>query len=445
MDRFSTLALALVFVGLAGTYAWPAGLVAALFLGWLIWRRLRRFSDQIRTFTQSLVAGDFGAQFSESDNGPLGSVQTALESMAQSLQTDGRGLAQTLRKQERALQGMQDGVLICGEQGEVLLMNASFRTLLRAEVPRGQSYSYTEAFREPALHQALQEALQSGKRSTLDLTHMAGGERFARAVVTPFDSPEVGGSGAVALVFDQTEEKRLERMRSDFVSNVSHELRTPLTAIKAALETLRDGAVDDPKVNHAFLGKALHHSERLQELIADLLTLAGIEEKRRLGQVNGAATASLATACEEAQVALEESVRRNEGSLHVEIPAELPAVRATAGDLRQILINLIENALKYGGPQPRVTVRARRVNQEAELEIIDQGPGIPLEDQKRVFERFFRVDKARARDSGGSGLGLAIVKHLAENQGGSVGLESQQGKGCRFWVRIPLVSTEHAF
>lgn len=440
MGELLTLALGVALVALAGAYAWPLGLLAGLLLTWLIWRHLQRFGAQTRLFAQRLMAGDLGARYGSREAGPLGDAQAALESMAQGLQTEGRELAQTLRKQERALQGMQDGVLICGEQGEVLLMNASFRSLLRAEVPLARRYSYTEAFREPALHQALQAALTEGRRSALELTHVAGGERFARAVVTPFDSPEAGGAGAVALVFDQTEEKRLERMRSDFVSNVSHELRTPLTAIKAALETLRDGAVDDPKVNHAFLDKALHHSERLQELISDLLALAGIEEKRRLGQVEGQAQAALGKAAEEAQAALEESVRRHQGALRFELQAGLPLLRCEPGDLRQILVNLIENALKYAGPQPQVSVRARTLGEQVELEVIDQGPGIPLEDQKRVFERFYRVDKARTRDSGGSGLGLAIVKHLAENQGGSVGLESLEGKGCRFWVRLSTVS-----
>ena len=438
LDALVFLGMSCVLVALAGWWWFPAGLLAGLAVALYWWSRMERFTEQVRLYTQRVSSGDWRAGFGHREGGPFGSIQASLESLhlqlAQDLETQGHAQ----RQLESALQGMQDGVLVCDGEGGVLFMNHSFRRLLAVEEPLRRRYFFWESFREPSLHQAITEALKQATGSQVDLSWPGGAERYARAVVTPFEAAGPGSAGAVVLLYDRTEEKRLERMRSDFVSSVSHELRTPLTAIKAALETLRDGAVDDPKVNKPFLDKAIVHSERLYELIEDLLTLAGIEERKRLGQVDVQAQCQVGEAWAEALEFLEPSVLKYKGQLVTELAPGLPAVRMDRTALRQVLVNFAENALKYSGTEPKVTLKGSVPEAGwVELEVVDQGPGIPEADLKRVFERFYRVDKARTRGAaGGSGLGLAIVKHLIENHGGQVGVESKLGQGARFWVRL---------
>jgi two-component system phosphate regulon sensor histidine kinase PhoR len=407
-------------------------------VAWYWRQRSARFAEQVRLYAQRVASGDWRAGFGQREGGPFGSIQASLESLHRDLALELDSQAHSQRQLEAALQGMQDGVLVCDGEGGVLFVNQSFKRLMAVEEPLRRRYFFWESFREPSLHQAITEALKQGQGAVVDLAWPGGAERYARAVVTPFEAAGAGSSGAVVLLYDRTEEKRLERMRSDFVSSVSHELRTPLTAIKAALETLRDGAMDDPTVNRLFLDKAVVHSERLYELIGDLLTLAGIEERKRLGQVDVQAHCFAPEAWAEAMEFLEPSVQKYKGQLQTRFAEGLPAVRMDKTSLRQVLVNLAENALKYSGPEPVVQINAGLGETGwIELEVLDQGPGIPEADLKRVFERFYRVDKARTRGAaGGSGLGLAIVKHLIENHGGQVGVESKLGHGARFWMRL---------
>ncbi len=235
-------------------------------VAWYWWHRAERFAEQVRLYAQRVASGDWRAGFGQREGGPFGSMQASLESLHKDLAQELESQAHSQRQLESALQGMQDGVLVCDGEGGVLFINHSFKRLMAVEEPLRRRYFFWESFREPSVHQAITEALKQGQGGSVDLAWPGGVERYARAVVTPSRASGAGSSGAVVLLYDRTEEKRLERMRSDFVSSVSHELRTPLTAIKAALETLRDGALEDPKVNRQFLDKAIVHSERLYEL-----------------------------------------------------------------------------------------------------------------------------------------------------------------------------------
>lgn len=416
--------------------AW--GLGAAFVLAVLLWNRQERQVDRLRLMIQRLDAGDFSARLGAGAGPVTDGLRPSLDTLAQTLGDRFGAAEETRRKLVTALNGMREGVVLCDAEGAVLLMNPAFRRLAGFEEPILRRYFLWEAVRDPDMNAAVELALKQAKPSTVDLP-LDGGRLEGRALVAPIGGLSGGhGDGAVVLLFDRTEERKVERLRSEFVANVSHELRTPLSAIKAVLETLRDGALDDASVNRVFLDKALHHSERLEELLVDLLTLSQIEEQRKRGQVPTESSCQAAEAWAEAESMLEASVRRHQGQVAVELP-ELPALKMEKGALRQILLNFVENALKHSGPEPKVTVGGRLVDDGAELWVRDEGSGIPEADLPRVFERFFRVDKARTRVSGGSGLGLSIVKHLAETWGASVGVESQLGKGSRFWVRLRRV------
>jgi two-component system phosphate regulon sensor histidine kinase PhoR len=437
---YSVAGLCLVAV-LAGFNLW-LGFAAAWLLGVLGWRRAERFLNGLKSFAERISRRDFGARVLPAESGSLAGAQLALEAMAFDLKLAFEQDALDRHQLKTALSGIQDGVLLLDASGRLLFANPSLERTFQAELAQKHGVFYWEIFRDAQISQALAQVLE-GKGSLMREISLglSDGDRTMAMSATALQDGSGSRTGVLALFYDRTEQKKLEKMRSEFAANVSHELRTPLTAIKAALETLKDGALGDPTVNRSFLDKAVHHTERLQELISDLLALATVEEDRRLGRVDKSARASLEAALGEARAFLEAALKRSEGTLEWKLPEGMPKLGIEASQLRQVLINLIENALKYSGPKPSPRVGAKPVEGAWELWVEDAGPGIPMEDLPRVFERFYRVDKARARQDtagqGGSGLGLAIVKHLVENYGGQVGVENLPEKGCRFWFRLP--------
>jgi two-component system, OmpR family, phosphate regulon sensor histidine kinase PhoR len=244
-------------------------------------------------------------------------------------------------------------------------------------------------------------------------------------------------AGAVLVFHDVTRLRQLESVRQDFVANVSHELRTPLSLIKSAVETLIDGGKNDPAVNSRFLDIIDRHASRLNLLIDDLLLLARLDSGRVELDLR---TVRLRTAVQES---FDDAASRAQGRgvmLVNEVSDELVA-EADAARLREVLSNLIDNAIKYGREKGRVNVSARRVpGAMVEVSVRDDGPGIPVEAQPRVFERFYRVDKARSREQGGTGLGLAIVKNVVQAHGGEVRVESTLGEGATFYFTLPIAA-----
>jgi two-component system phosphate regulon sensor histidine kinase PhoR len=240
----------------------------------------------------------------------------------------------------------------------------------------------------------------------------------------------------VVATRDTTDLTRVADMRRDFVANVSHELKTPLAAIRGFAETLRDGALDEPAVARRFTERIVSQCRRLQELLEDLLTLSRLEgvapalerEPVALAAIIHRAVELLAAVAREKKVAIE-----------VETGEEpLPPVLGDPDGLERLVLNLLDNAIKYNHPEGRITIRLSRTDGEALLEVTDTGIGIPPDSIPRLFERFYRVDKGRAREEGGTGLGLAIVKHVAQTHGGQVEVESRAGQGSTFRVRLPL-------
>jgi two-component system phosphate regulon sensor histidine kinase PhoR len=284
-----------------------------------------------------------------------------------------------------------------------------------------------DAVRVPGVGDAIETALASGKPASREV-QLAG-----RALVASIDP--LGGNEprqAVVVLIDVTEEKRLERLRREFVANASHELRTPVAAIVGVAETLAAGAADDPEARASFLEILMRHAQRLSRLTADLLDIARLEAgyKPRVEVVDLAAAvdavlATLQVKAEPKRIALGKS------------PLTKVRVSAERAAVEQILTNLVDNAIKYTPAGGRVDVRAEGRGGKVRIVVEDSGPGIPEEHRSRLFERFYRVDDARSRDLGGTGLGLAIVKHLALANGGDVAVESEMGKGSRFIVSLP--------
>jgi two-component system, OmpR family, phosphate regulon sensor histidine kinase PhoR len=385
---------------------------------------LRDIMDSARRF----AAGDLSARSRVARRDEVGELARILNVSADALQQRLTEIARDRGRTEAILAAMEDGVLALDSRGMVLLANERIRQRLGAEEPAGRHYM--EVVRHPELERAVEAVLRTGQRVEAEV-ELPGAAWAVSA--TPFPGEE-GRAGAVLTFHDVTERRRLERVRRDFVANASHELRTPLTSIRGFVEALEDGAVDEAATARRFLGKIRTHAERMGALVSDLLELSRLESGDRPPQWERVMPAEVA---EDAVASLEEMARSRSIATAVRDEAS-PAVDTDADRLRHILDNLLENAIKYTQEGGKVEVVCRPAPDGGALvEVSDDGPGIPAEHQSRIFERFYRVDKARSRDLGGTGLGLAIVKHLAESIGGTVTVRSTGGSGATFTVALP--------
>ncbi len=322
---------------------------------------------------------------------------------------------------------MDDGLLAVDHRGTVVLANPWLARTLELREPVGRHY--LEVIRQSGVGALIEDTLRTGARRAAAVELLQLGRVFD-IVAVPFPDAEGAPHGAVLTFNDATERRRLERMRRDFVANASHELRTPLTSIRGFVEALEDGAVAEPETAQRFLGKIRKHADRMAALVDDLLDLSRLEGGRapewketRPSEVAEGVVASFAAPATRKDISLR----------HVDQGA--PAAVTDPERLRRILENLVDNAVKYTPERGHVEVTTSPgPDGSARIEVADDGPGIAPEHQDRVFERFYRVDKARSRELGGTGLGLSIVKHLAEGMGASVTVESEPGKGSRFIV-----------
>lgn len=338
---------------------------------------------------------------------------------------------------EAILESLAEGVVAVDGEGNFVAINPAARALLGVGGQPLIGASLFERLRQRDLHELVREVMRTGRLTLRDLPLFAPRERILRAQGVPCSAPGPGGARVVLLLQDVTELHRYDQLRREFVANVSHELKSPLTSIRSLTETLLDGGIEDPSCNVRFVSLIEEDSVRLTNLIDDLLILSQVESRAiplRLSAVdlNQAVTNLLAP--REVLVAEKQLriLRRVDPDL---------LVRADPDRLRQVLDNLLDNAIKYSPPGGRIEILAYPVeNHRVQVRIHDQGPGIPAEARGRVFERFFRVDKTRSRELGGTGLGLSIVKHIVESHGGRAWVEGLEGEGSQFCFTLPLAT-----
>jgi two-component system phosphate regulon sensor histidine kinase PhoR len=387
--------------------------------------------EDIMRAAREFAAGNLAARVPVRREDELGELGRVLNQAADQLQQRLTESARERARTEAILSAMEDGVLGVDHRGTVLLANQVLRRSLDLRDPVGRHY--LEAIRQKEVSDVLEEVLRTGQRRAVEVEIQRLRRVFAITGVA-FPGAEGWPPGAVLTFHDATERRRTEHIRRDFVANASHELRTPLTSIRGFVEALEDGAVREPERAERFLGKIRTHADRMAALVEDLLELSRLESGERPPRWEEVVPAEIAddVVASFAGVAARKEVSLSRGADHA------PAVVTDADRLRRILENLVDNAVKYTPSGGRVEVTTTGGPEGgAVFEIRDDGPGIAAEHLPRIFERFYRVDKARSREMGGTGLGLAIVKHLAEGMGAAVSVTSDVGRGTCFRVFVP--------
>jgi two-component system phosphate regulon sensor histidine kinase PhoR len=343
--------------------------------------------------------------------------QTAIEAKAQ---------------QQVLFNSMLEGLLLLDRNRKIYLANRAFKTLFGLKVElRGKTV--LEALRVHELDDLVNQVEAKGQVLNYELKLPDLSERWLQVNAAAISNSTGEREGTILVFHDLTRLKQLERTREEFVANVSHELRTPLSLIKGYVETLLDGARNNPEVAQRFLKIIERNTQRLDLLIQDLLTISALESERIKLVLQPTSLRPLAEK-------IFADLHARAEAKHIELVNELPDLKALAdaNRLDQVLANLVDNAIKYGRVQGKVIVGGKEVDgRKIEIFVRDDGPGIPMEALDRVFERFYRVDKARSRDQGGTGLGLSIVKHIVQAHGGKVWVESELGKGATFFFTLP--------
>ncbi len=354
----------------------------------------------------------------------------SLNRMAAELESTVATLAAERSRFEAVLESMDEGVVAVDEAQHLTMINRAALGLLSLSIEQGGS-TLAERIPIPALQELVQQAL-AGHPDRREFETRTNPPRQVLAYASPLRNQQ----GAVVVMHDVTEIRRLERIRRDFVANVSHELRTPVSIIRANAETLLDGAIEKPEVARRFLDAQLRNADRLAALVADLLEISRIEAGTYEISPDVLAIAPVVehTIDNVDQLAKEKSI-----TITADVPEDMTAW-ADEQALEQVLLNLVDNAVKYTPAGGKIVVRAFERDEMVRIEVEDNGPGIEPRHRARVFERFYRVDKGRSREVGGTGLGLAIVKHLAEAMDGQVGVEPASPHGSIFWIHLPASS-----
>ena len=411
-----------------------AGLLALIITG-LFSRSYTQRVNRLRAYADGLVNGKSPPVLLSGPDDELGALGRSLVSAAAQLQDLVSRLKVEAEQRKAILASMVEGVLAVDNNLRITFANASFARAVGVPEPIPAKLPLVELIRDPELREILARVLTEGElvKRRVQLPVMA--DRIFEVQAAPLTSE--AGHGAIAILHDITDLERLERIRKDFVANVSHELRTPLTAIRGYAETLLEGAIEDKENNRRFLEIIKAHSIRLNNIASDLLTLSAMES----GKVRPGPEPISARLAVESALRTVEAEARLRGVGLVCGKVEDAQIVGDRFQIEQALVNLLDNAVKFNRPGGEVSVAITRPgNGRLNISIADNGIGIPHDDLPRIFERFYRVDKARSREVGGTGLGLSIVKHIVERLNGTVTVESHLGKGSTFTMVFPEAS-----
>ncbi len=409
-------------------------LLAAL-VSFVVSRRITRPLVEMRRGALRFSKGGFGYRLAIPDSLELASLAETLNKMAEDLNEQIGAIRKQRARQDAVFYSMQEGVIAVDVDEHVLSVNRAATELLGIDPAAAPGRSIQEAVRNTDIHAFARRALLSSAPIEEEIELLGDGRRILQAHGASLRDREGREFGAVIVLNDVTRMRELESVRTDFVANVSHELRTPVTLIQGFVETLLDGAIEDPGESRRFLRIVQRHSERLNSIIEDLLYLSRIEQdagEARVALDLGSVDRVVRRAIEICQP------RAHEKDITINsVTSGEPNARINAQLLEHAVVNLLDNAVKYSERGSTVEVESKRTADGVAIRILDHGIGIAPEHLPRLFERFYRVDKSRSRELGGTGLGLAIAKHIVQAHGGSIHVESAPGRGSIFTIRLP--------
>lgn len=407
-------------------------LLLGIILRWLNWT----LAEPIQTITEGvekLQAGDYSYEYTMPYYHELDSLGDAMTRLSEVLKERKSDLEASRQRLSLLLDHLNLGVILIDESGSIQLMNPEAKAIINLdEIPPGRSYQ--SLLKSYSLIEMIDNAIAQDQQLNEEIEIFIPQLRYIDVTIIPYSDKLIETDSVLVLLYDITQIRRLETVRTEFVANASHELRTPVTAIKGFTETLLNGAMESPELNKKFISIIYKESNRLEILINDILELSRVEkqvEKNITDPVN------LSTVLERVMTVFREAASEKGIVLSLSGVTDLKLF-VDEHRLEQIFINLIENGINYSDKGGEIEIRVSHDDEMVSIQVEDQGMGIPPEDQARVFERFYRVDKGRSRHSGGTGLGLSIVRNLIKNLGGTISLESTQYVGSIFTVKLPF-------
>lgn len=414
--------------------------LAALFIpvSWLFARRLVLPLGVLLSKARNPIHELSIQDLSRDEPEEWGELERALDRMRTDLTQKTEALIKEQEELSTLMSAISDAILAIDIEGKPLFFNSRFALLFMDREMQNRRWQLSEVFRAPGVLEAYRKVNQEGVAQKVEMPLNVQGDQTARYFslsVAPLVRKSGSVYGSVGIFHDVTQLKRAEAIRIEFVANVSHELRTPLTAIKGYADTLRsDISANRFEMVGKFVDVISRNTDRLMQLIEDLLNLSSLESA---DSMNSQPKSVVETGELTERVLSELEKRASDRCQRLEWTTSAPTVMGQASEIEQILVNLVENAIKYSPSQGKIRVEWSRAEKGVELSVSDNGPGIPREHHARLFERFYRIDKARSRELGGTGLGLAIVKHIMQRHGGSVRVESEPEKGSTFRCFFP--------
>lgn len=406
-------------------------LLLVIFLSLSHWEARRKIRKVLQTAKKYSEQGDEALTHGFQDD-----LSESIFKIVRSLRSKITRLEDEKIKTSAVLNYMTEGVIGVDRNQRIVIINPGAESILHLPRHFAKGKTLLEVTHQTETEELMTRALESRSQeiAEIDLVYPEAKVLHMNAVGLPEASGEMAG---ILVFYDMTQLRKLESMRKEFVANVSHELRTPLTSINGFIETLLDGALRDASKSESFLNMMREDTKRLTRLIDDLLNLSKIESKELPLKPENF---SLKQEVQKITSSFEPRLTEKKIRLEVQVSDSLPPVRADQDKFKQVVLNLLDNAVKFNKPGGSIKIHALQIGRHAEIKIEDSGIGIPPEAVDRIFERFYRVDKARTSDSGGTGLGLSIVKHLVEAHGGKVRCDSIPGKGSAFSFTLPLAS-----
>ncbi len=417
-------------VTLVISLAMLAATILAIVAAGLIARVTTRTVREVTEASKRIAAGELGHKIPVRSRDETGQLSRAFNEMSLKLS---RLLGEVSTEKSRlatVLANIADAIIMTDKEGKIVLANPASERLFNFREEDAVGSPLIEAIHDHEADEILKACLGTDREQTAQF-ESAVSRRFLRAIAIPV--AEGGQTGVLLLFQDLTELRSLQTMRRELVGNISHELRTPLAGIKAMVETLQEGAIDDRQAAVDFLERIDGEVDRLNQIVSELTELSRIETGEaglRMASLN------LNALIEEVIAQLKLLAQRQQVTIATDLPAGIPTVRADSERIRQVLVNLVHNAIKFNHPGGRVTVSTSADSESVTASVADTGAGISGEDLPHVFERFYKADKARSK--GGSGLGLAIAKHTIQAHGGSIRAQSEEGQGSTFSFSIPL-------